>query len=151
MYKNPALSLFIAICAALTLWYAIPAFKQVQNYYTLTHTAPAENLKWFVTEISSEDFRVGADYTYKVLDREYFGETIFTDWKFRNPSSADDELKVKAAKNYVVFYDPQSLVSSSDHNSSLQKKFPVKECVSLGIIFFLLLYFIGLGIYAKKL
>lgn len=142
MNKNPALIAFITISFVVFLWFFSIAAYRTYGYYALSEETKPLNLNWFVEEISSDDFRVGAAYTY--LDG-LSGETLFSDRKFRNPSSADDELKVKASKNYVVHYDPQNI-----YHSSLQKTFPTKECVSAGVLFLLSLYFVGLGMYAQN-
>lgn len=146
MNKNPVLLSLLSLIFAAMLWYGIPAAYHLHEYYSLTKTTEPTDIKWFVDEISSEDFRVGATYSYIVDAATHQGETIFNDMTFRNPSTADDELKVKATKTQVVFYDPQN----ADH-SSLQKKFPTKECVSTAVLFLIFLYFALLGIYTSSL
>jgi hypothetical protein len=145
MGKNPVWLALIGIAFAATLWYSSFAVFRLHDYYSLKETTSPYDLKWFVEELESEDFRVGATYSYTLNNANYRGETIFNDHSFRNPSSADDELQIKRAKDHSLFYDPQNF-----HHSSLQKKFPTKECISAGVLFLLFLYFLGLGIYTSK-
>ncbi len=142
MNKNPIWLAFLALNFAVFLWFFSVASYRTYDYYTLSKETKPLNLKWFVEEISSDDFRVGATYSY--LDNQS-GETIFSDRKFRNPLSADDELKVKESKKFIVYYNPQNI-----NHSSLQKTFPTKECVSAGVLLLLSLYFVGLGMYAQN-
>lgn len=144
MHKNPVWLGFLALVFASFLWYSGNACYHLYQYYSLKETAKATDLKWFVEEITSDDFRVGATYSFAVNNESYTGETLFSDHRFRNPLSADDELKIKATHEFVVFYDPQNL-----GHSSLEKKFPLKDCASAAALFLLLLYLFGLGIYTS--
>lgn len=144
-YKNPAWLLLILMNLFGILWFSSTAGKEIYNYYTLSETTNVKEIHWFVERVSFDDYKVGAEYSYLVKNNLFEGKTLFKDKKFRNPLSADDELKVKANQEFLVFYDPTNL-----YHSSLQKSFPTKECVSITVLFLLLLYFIGLGIYAKK-
>jgi hypothetical protein len=145
MGKNPVWFSLIGVALAATLWYSGVACLKLQNFYSLSETTTAHDLTWFVEELSSEDFKVGATYSYTLNQTSYTGETIFNDYTFRNPSSADDELKIKQVKVYPVFYNPQNF-----NHSSLQKKFPTKECVSAGVLLLLFLYFLGLKAYTCR-
>lgn len=145
MHKNPIWLGFLALVFLSFLWFSSIACYQLYQYYSLKETAKADNLKWFVEEISSNNFRVGATYSFEVNNESYTGETIFFDHRYINPSSADDELKIKATHEFAVFYDPQNL-----EHSSLEKKFPIKECAYAATLFLLMLYLFGLGIYTSK-
>lgn len=144
--QNPVWLSLLGLNFAAILWFGIPLSFHLYDYYALTETTKPSDLKWFVEKQGSEDFRVGANYSYLVNTISYEGETIFNDMTFRNPSSADDQLKLKASQTHLVFYDPQNV-----NHSSLQKKFPTKECVSTAVLFLILLYFVLLGIYTSSL
>ena len=106
--------------------------------------AKSQDLQWFVEELGSEDFRVGATYAFTVDGVKTTGETIFSDRKFRNPSSADDRMKVMAKEAFDVYYD-----SKNPTHSSLENPFPTKDILYAISLFLLFLYFFGLGIYNK--
>ncbi len=144
MHKNPVLWGLLAIIFASFSFYAISSLYHLNTYYSLTSLAKAESLQWFVEEIGSEDFRVGATYAFTVDGEKKTGETIFSDRKFRNPSSADDAMKIKAKNAFDVYYD-----SKNPSHSSLENPFPTKDSLYAVSLFLLFLYFFGLGIYNK--
>jgi|GEM_PF-923583 len=145
MHKNPVWLALLGLIFTIVLWFSIVAFYHLYTYYSLKETAKTTDVSWFVEEISSEDFRVGATYSFRVNDVDYTGETIFTDRRFRNPSSADDELKNKSTDETVVFYNPRNI-----EHSSLEKTFPLKDSATATVLFLLFLYLFGLGIYTSK-
>jgi len=142
MNKNPVWLGMLAIMLVAFCIFAFIAFYQLHTYYSLSEKTNPSKIEWFVEELSSDDFRVGATYSYVIKDQEYTGETIFRDKRFRNPMTADDEWKLKSAKISDVFYNP-----ANPSESSLEKHFPVKNLLYASFLFLLFLYFLGLGIY----
>lgn len=80
MYKNPVWISLIGLVFVAMLWYGFHAIYHLYNYYSLKEATQPVDIKWFVDEISSEDFRVGATYSYRIDDQSYQGETIFRIW-----------------------------------------------------------------------
>jgi hypothetical protein len=75
----------------------------------------------------------------------YSGASVLTDEPFRNRWGAQEAITQYAAKEWRVWFDHKD----PDY-SSLQKKFPLKECVSAIFLWGLLLYFLWLGFYVAK-
>ena len=144
MHKNPILWGLLAIILASFSFYAISSLYHLHSYYSLTSMVKAQDLQWFVEELGSEDFRVGATYAFTVDGVKTTGETIFSDRKFRNPSSADDRMKVMAKEAFDAYYDAKNI-----NHSSLENPFPTKDILYAISLFLLFLYFFGLGIYNK--
>lgn len=135
--------LFVSLLASM-LWFFIPAASNLYRYFSLSESVEASVSKWFIEETSLGEFHIGANYSFKLGEKTYHNETIFNSPKFRNPASADDEIKHKP-NHFLAFYSPQN----ADF-SSLQKEFPLKESVSALILLILIFYFAGLKIYTEN-
>ncbi len=101
-----------------------------------------ENIKWQVEQLNEDRWIIKADYRFKIKNKEYRGETLFKNDLYWNSWAAESALKVYSQKDWMVWYS-----SSNPQYSSLQKNFPLKECISTGILWIILIYFFGLGYY----
>ncbi|HRD55137.1 MAG TPA: hypothetical protein PLC42_01940 [Parachlamydiaceae bacterium] len=142
--KNSVWVLLFTLLVVSFLWFFVPAASNLYRYISLSATKEAFVSNWFVEEVSPGEFRIGASYFFTANGKQHQNETIFTSPKFRNPASADDELKKRGDK-VLAFYSPQN-----EDFSSLQNPFPLKECISALILLFLMFYFAGLKIYGEK-
>lgn len=142
MHKNFIWLCFLSLIAGGVGWFTIKTLYMVYLYTSLNVAVPPDHLKWKVEQLSEDRFVPRADYSFNVKDKQYLGETLFENDMYWNQWTADEALKVYAQKDWIVWF--------SDHNpqySSLQKNFPLKECISVGVLWVLLLYFLGLGYY----
>lgn len=145
MHKNRLWLIFLSIVAAVTLWYAAVAFYKVHQYCSLTQVTSARTEQWSVKEIGRDEFAPYVHYSFMVNSVRYFGESLVFAPYFRNAWAVEEEIPKLAEKEWLVWYNP-----SNPYYSTLQKKFPVKECIFAGVLFTLLLYFVGLGYYVSK-
>jgi hypothetical protein len=142
MHRNPYyLALLLTIVGA-ALFFGGKAGYKYYKYSVLTAQAPLKKVDWSIQEVSDEEFFVKADYLFEVNGVEFPNETVFKT-KHLNHWAAEQALEeMKTYKNNKVWYQP-----GNEHHSTLQKNFPLKECVSAAALLALLLYFVWLGIY----
>jgi hypothetical protein len=148
MYKNPFWILFLAFLSLVTAWYVGRAFYLVYEYSVLQRNVPAKTIEWRVDELSDEQFVPEAAYTYEVDGKTYEGKGLWTEQIYRNAYAAQLAImafKQSPKRSWTIWFDPTEIT-----HSSLQKTFPIKECIYAGLLSGILLYFIGLGYYVSR-
>lgn len=145
MHKNRFWLAFLIAIALVVAWYCGVALYKLYRYSKLTAQVSADSIQWGVKSLSDEQYIVKANYTFNVEGKEYRGETNFKDEVFMNAWAVEQTLPKYAQKVWKVWYQPGNF-----HHSTLQKKFPAKECYSAGAMLLLLLYFIWLGFYVTR-
>lgn len=145
MHKNPIWLTFLVIIALIVAWYVGVAFYRMYDFYTLQATAPATITQWSAKEIATDEFAPYAKYSFVVHEKHFEGETALKYPIFRNSWAVEQSIPQLESKKWTAWYSP-----SNPNHSSIQKKFPTKECVSAALLFGLLLYFVWLGFYVAK-
>lgn len=145
MHKNVLWKAFLAAIFVTTLWFTIVAVYRYQDYKNLKEQVPVTEIQWKVIEESSESFTLQAYYRYAIDDKFFKGSSP---WKeiYRNNWAAEQDIKEFSKIQWKVWIDP----AHPDH-SSLQKKFPLKECISSIVLWGIFLYFLILGFYVGKI
>jgi len=133
---------FILIVFCVVLWFSGKAAVRLYSYYTLTAHASLSRMDWSIREISSDHYAVEAHYEFLANEAVEKGDVSFDEPPFRNTYAAEVGIKAYEAQNWTVWYNP-----NHPSNSSLQKKFPYKECISAALLWVLLFYFVWLGHY----
>lgn len=129
------------------LWFSLTALYRVYVYARLNSSAPATVVAWSVEELSSDHYALHAKYTFSVQGHLYEGETTLDEEKgYRNSWAAEKAIPEHAAMTWTAWYSP-----SNPKYSSLQKTFPLKECLSSLVLWGILIYFIGLKYYVMRL
>jgi hypothetical protein len=146
MHKNPVWLAFLFLILLGTLSYTGKAFYHAYTYLKLSSETDAVTTSWSVQSDVEGDYTPYAHYTYVVKGTPYQGNTLFTENGTANPLAAEDVIKELAATPHKVYYQP-----SDPSYSSLHKKFPLKECISAGVLWALALYFFWLGVYVANL
>ena len=145
MHKNMVWIGFLALTAGFVGWITLKTLFLIYTYASLDSETKPEQTKWSVQELKEDRYFIKGSYSYKVDDEVLEGETVFKDDSFRNRYSAEESIKVYQNKDWQVYY-----FSLKPTISSLQKKFPLKESISSGVLWIILMYFVFLGIYAAK-
>ena len=145
MHKNYVWLCFLSLITGAVGWYILKTLYAIYLYTLLTAQAPIEQISWGVEQIKEDQYVIRANYTFIVKNKEFEGKTLFTNDIHLNPDSAEASIKVYSSENWPVWFS-----SRDPRNSSLQKNFPLKESVSAGILWAILLYFYGLGYYVAK-
>lgn len=145
MHKNPLFLAFLGLVSLAFLWFAAASGYKLYLYHSLDRSTAADVNLWRIERLSDEEFLVSATYTYTIQGNVYTGKTTFHDWPFRNPWAAEEAIKTRKQEKWSAWY------SSSDFSySSLEKSFPLKQCLSTGLLGALLLYFLWLSFYIPK-
>ena len=144
MRRNPALIAILLIIAAAALWFSGKAVYYQFKYHQLDASAPATITKWSVNPISEDQFQIVATYHFPVGNNVVDGETAFKPY-LRNPYTAEQYVKENSRLHWKAWYN-----SANSHDSTLQKKFPLKECLYAAILWGIFIYFVWLGNYVAK-
>lgn len=140
MHKNPVWLGFLAIFSCVLIWYTADAAWKFWVNTSLTKTVPAETAVFSVKEDSSDKFYMNGQYTFSINGQHYEGATTLSHPMFRNQLAAQEKVAEFEAKGWTVWFNPQNPTYSS-----LQKKFPFKECLYAGVLWVLFIYFFFIG------
>lgn len=145
MSKGYIWAAFLIVVGAIALWYSAVAGYRYYSYARLTAQTRPLAMDWRVVAVSDEQYIPEASYTFQVGGELFSGQTAWHDQTYRNQWGAEESLPEFSKQWRQVWYD-----SGNPHHSSLQKKFPFKECISAGILWALWLYFVWLGYYVSR-
>jgi hypothetical protein len=145
MHKNRWWLIFLTTIALIVAWYCAVAFYKIYFYSKLNAETQTVSIQWGIKMLSDEQYTIQADYTFDVDGKIYQGHTNFRDEIYMNEWSAEQAILKDKKKLWKVWYQ----AGYFDH-STLQKKFPTKECYSAGVMLALLLYFVWLGFYVTR-
>ncbi len=140
MHKNRLWLVFLGIIGICTLWYSVSGILAVQHYRAMSATTPLVDSQWSVEEMPGDVFVPLVGYHYKIGGRIYTGETLLYDEGSRNPSATEDNIQSLRKLSWVAFYDPRQ-----PQRSTLQKSFPIKECLSAVVLLGVFTYLVWLG------
>lgn len=137
MIAKRLVQFLFALMIGIALWYTFDASLKAWRYVKLSNEATPTNLAWNVHELTEESFAIEAHYAFVFRDHLYQNSTLFDrPTPFWNAWAAEQEIQNWAKKTWTVWF-----CSWDPEYSSLQKKFPIKECLSAltlwGIIGFL--------------
>jgi hypothetical protein len=113
----------LVISGGIVVWFSSIAAGGMWKYFRLNAQVPVKILKWEVQELSSSRFALEAHYRYDVRDVPYEGKTVFESPQFLNRFAAENYMKIHGSKWWQTWYS-----ASRPGYSSLEKKFPKKEC-----------------------
>lgn len=138
--------ILLSLLTIVNIWFAGIALHQLYIYIRLNANTSTSDIQWSVKEISDERYLINGKYTFLVQNDTQTGETTLTSPYFLNQWAAEQGI-IENAKHspWKVWYS-----SYNPEYSSLQKNFPIKECLSSLLLFGVLLYFFGLKHYVEK-
>lgn len=145
MTSNRFWQLLVVPIAIAAIWCTGDALYKLYHYYRLSASTSATITGGSVEKVSEDRFLLKLTYNFSVKGELYSGETVFDEPLFRNAWAAEEALPKFTVKPWKAWY------SSSNHGySSLQKNFPVKECLSSIMLLGIMVYFLGLRYYVAK-
>lgn len=145
-HKNWIWRAFLIAFGVLVLFYGGKAAYKSYQYSLLTEQTPALAVHWSIKKKSSDAYILTARQQFSVFENKFFeGTTIFSHPIYWNEWAANEALKEQASKQWLVWYAP-----SNPELSSLQKKFPIQECLSGLALLGIFLYFLWVDHYAAK-
>lgn len=142
MHKNKLWLSWLVVLSLITLWYAGMAVLSAWHYAHLTASTSPTAIAWSVKQLKSDDFSPLATYTFEVNGQAFQGVTPLREIPYRNSWGVEQDLKKLQAMQWRVWYEPHA-----PYRSTLQKTFPLKECLSALFLLLLWGYFVGLGMY----
>lgn len=139
--------IFNILFAVAALLFTGKSLHKLYLYNLFNTQTYASSTNWSIKEISKdEQYALQANYSFVIGGTTYSGEDIIYVPPYRNAWAAEQGIKENTSKRLAVWY-----YSQDPKYSSLQKYFPIKECLSTLVIWGLLFYFIGLRTYTAKL
>lgn len=146
MHNNSYWKAFLLFVLGCTLVYSGIAAYRYYEYIRLTDKQPITKVvQWDIFEKSDEEFILISTYEFTVAGRDYTGKMEWSDFPYRNEWSAKKAIQERGQEPLFVWYDP-----SNPNYSSLQKHFPVKQCIYAVFLWGLFLYFIWIGSYVAN-
>lgn len=139
MHRNIIGIIFLFLISGMTLWFTYQAFTGLLIYNSYKTSEKASILSWKVLETKSDIYRTQAQFAYKYKDHNFEGHD-FVGKEFQNPWAAESALEIYSKQEYIVWFNPKNPAKAI-----LEKKFPYKALLSLGIMASILLYFLFLG------
>ena len=145
MNKNFVWLGFLGIVALTTLWYSGIAAYRYYHYSTLNTSTPASTVTWTINAHSENAYTLTGSYHFEAQGKAYTGATEFSNQISINRYAAEQSSREHAAQRWKVWFN-----SANPEHSSLQKRFPFKECTYAIVLWGLLLYFLWLGYYVER-
>lgn len=146
MKKSYFLSLFlIPLLAASSLIFFYTALKQLHYYFSLQNTTHPIKLEWKVIEKGSNRYLVEAFFSYKVDENIYREYTLFANTRYKNPWAAEIAIEQLSKKPWDIWY-----AKNNPNCATLEKKFPLKACLSSFILLTLIGYICCFGKIIQK-
>lgn len=137
---------FLCFLSLVTIGFAGKTLYQLYLYARLDASSTTISIEWTVKEISDERYLLDGKYTFKDTQGTIqSGESTLLDPFYLNAWAAQKAIDETKSQPRKIWYS-----SSNPKNSSLQKNFPLKECLSLLLLCGVVAYFFGLKHYVMK-
>ncbi|MBA3722448.1 MAG: hypothetical protein H0W88_08600 [Parachlamydiaceae bacterium] len=147
MHQNRFWLIFLLTIAICTVVYTLYSFYQLYQYDRLDRQIPIQKIEWSIIEESKEKFIPKANFQYSFQGNTYSGQTLWDEY-YLNASTAQEAID-RLYSNQLQL--KTWIDSSNPHISTLQKNFPLKQCIYMFFLWILTIYFYGLGRYVNSL
>lgn len=145
MHSNLLYRGFLAAIFLTSLWYTGIAAYRYYTFSSLTAQTHPLSMQWTVHEVAEDDFYLEAAYSFNVDNKSFNGKTAWPRLFYRNKWAAEKDAPHMEKQHQIIWFNPHN-----PNHSSLQKSFPIKECISAVFLWGLFLYFLWLGYYVTK-
>lgn len=135
---------FLGVIFCATLVYTVYTSVALYHHYRLTESVPIHTIKWSVHPVEKDDIRVKAHYQLVKDQTNYTGDFEWPE-HYLNAWAAEEARARASRQMWNVWIDP-----SDPHYSTLQKIFPIKQCLSTLILWGISLYFVFLARYVTR-
>lgn len=132
--------LLLIILGACVLYYSANTLYKIYNYSRMTATVEPLEANASVEELNADENAVVIFYRFNVGSALYYGK-----WRAKvipNTPVSEQELEPFQSKKWTVLYDP-----AAPAYNSLERHFPMKETISMIILWILFFYFVALKSY----
>jgi hypothetical protein len=135
---------FLALLTFLVLGYSAWTAHKILSYWSLSDRVAVQSVEWSVLPLEEDEIAVQGHYHYQFKGQAYIQTEVLPE-RYLNLWAAKEAAARLSAKSWQVWINPAAPL-----DSTLQKKFPLKESLYTALLWILLLYFIGLGYYAAR-
>lgn len=111
------------------------ASYQVMQYYKISVSAPAEDVRWAMVALNKDAYTLQALYSFQVGEQVVKGTWQLRNLRVRSSIGAEAALDRAVAASWTVWYDP-----NHPNKSQLEHTFPYKLCIYTGMMGFALGY-----------
>jgi len=116
--------ILLFLTGLIALYFIAEVLSSGYQYVRLNERTRAQNVVWEVQMRSVSHYVLAAHYTYHVDGQEFTGMTRFKTPFYFNYYAAEREMRARQAEKFIAWYQKKHPTFSS-----LQKKFPKKECI----------------------
>lgn len=136
--------IFLLLIGLTVFIFTLKTAFQVIHFYQLSVQLPVHEIHWTIIEKDSDHFDLEAHYAFFWENNLHSGQMLWPE-AYLNRWAAEEFIERQKRKSWQVWINPNNF-----NDSTLQKKFPAKECLSTAILWGILLYFIGLDRYVNQ-
>lgn len=131
--------ILLGIVTVITLGYSGALSFKLYHYLVLTEKIPITSIRWSVHPFDTDSYSPQADYTFHYQGKIYEGSTVWENERYPNPWAIEGPLTALAEQERFVWVEPRNPTFST-----LRKEFPYKQCVSVTLLWGLVIYFFRL-------
>lgn len=142
MHKNRFWLGFLCVAIVASLWYTGLAAYLLYDYSQLEKITQATVTQWEVIELKSDKYALQGTYYFTDHGKIFSASSMLKEPVFLNRYAAENEIPKLVKQRWSVWYN-----AANPNHSTLQKKFPLKECASAVMMITLALYLTFLGFY----
>lgn len=129
---------------AAALWIGGGFFYDLHRYFQLSEEAYVELDHWKVVE-DEENYSIKVNYSFNYNGQKILGAYHFPRPVYQNLHITEEHISSWKEKEWKIYFNPKYPT-----NASLQKKFPAKKGINLGLSLGILLYFLLLKGYISR-
>jgi len=133
--------LVLIISGSIFVWFSFQLFLQTNKYIILNTPIKANIEKLEVNNDNKNKFLAVASYSFDVANKTFIHKGVF-EKKFINPLSAKAFCENISKNDFIIWYN-----SKNPNFSSVEKNFPIKNCVYSIITLIVFIYFLILKYY----
>lgn len=132
----------VLVGAASSVYFSYRMSEALFSYFSLTQQAEARIARWEVKEVQGK-FIVNAVYSFGSGDSSWMGSSIVDRSWYLNETSAIEDLREKANRQWLVWFSP-----SDPSRSSIEKSFPKGLLFRTMICYIVFVWFV---VFLKKI
>lgn len=129
---------------AAAFWIAGGFVYDLHHYFQHSEEANVQLDNWKVEE-DEGNYSIVVNYTFDWKGQKIIGRYHFPRPVYQNPYITEEHMNSWKGKDWKIYFNPKS-----PSNASLQKKFPAKKGINLGLSLGILLYFLLLKGYVSR-
>lgn len=143
--QSRAWQIFIICMSLVTAYWTAAAVHQVNAYVHLTGQMQPDQITWTYQEVSSDLYAPLATFTFTTEGKQIQGSTLLSRPRFRSASAAESVLQELKKQMWPVWYAP-----GRPEQATIERRFPLKDCLSALILLGLFVYFVLVRLYVRR-